>query len=215
MAGSLLATFSGMFSADNAQRGLSRLKGREGEVVAASCVTLMDDPHRPGSASSTPFDGEGVATAPKAVIRGGVLTTLLHNLKTAHKQGVTTTANASRPGYASPVGVAPTNFFFEPSDADFDAMLQKLGDGLLITDLQGMHAGANAVTGDFSLAAKGFAVEGGRIGRAVSQITVAGNFYQLLQDIEAVGADLEFRIPGVSCFGSPSLLVKSLSVAGK
>ena len=215
VAGVLLKTFSGIFSADNAQRGLSRLKGREGEAIASPCVTIMDEPHRAGSASSTPFDGEGVATYSKPVVESGKLNTLLHNLKTAKKQGVQTTANASRGSYASPVGIAPTNFYFVPSETDFDGMLEQLGDGLLITDLQGMHAGANAVTGDFSLAAKGFAVEGGRIGRAVSQITVAGNFYQLLQDIEAVGADLEFRIPGVSCFGSPSLLVKSLSVAGK
>ena len=214
MARTLLATFSGMFSADNAQRGLSRLNGREGEVVAAACVTLKDDPHRPGSASSTPFDGEGVATAPKAVIQNGRLTTLLHNLKTAHKQGVTTTANASRPGYAASVGVAPTNFFFEPGDTDFDGMLAKLGDGLLITDLQGMHAGANPITGDFSLAAKGFRVRDGKVCEAVNQITVAGNFYELLMGVEAVGGDLEFHAPGGSCFGSPSLLIDRLSVAG-
>jgi len=214
VAGSLLSTFSGVFSADSAQRGLSRLKGREGEAVAAGCVTLMDDPHRAGSASSTPFDGEGVATAPKAVIENGRLTTLLHNLKTAHKQGVATTANASRAGYASPVGVAPTNFYFRPTDEGFDAMLARLGDGLLITDLQGMHAGANPITGDFSLAAKGFTVKGGKIEAPVNQITVAGNFYDLLMHIEAVGGDLEFHAPGASCFGSPSLLVDKLSVAG-
>ncbi len=215
VAATLLATFSGVFSAENAQRGLSRLKGREGEAVAADCVTLMDNPHREGSAASTPFDGEGVATAPKAVIDGGRLNTLLHNLKTAKKQGVSTTANASRPGYAAAVGVAPTNFYFEPAEADFDGMLNKLGVGLLITDLQGMHAGANPITGDFSLAAKGFRVRGGKRAEAVAQITVAGNFYELLKDVEAVGGDLEFLAPGASCFGSPSLLVKKLSVAGK
>jgi len=142
------------------------------------------------------------------------LTTLLHNLKTAHKQGVATTANASRPGYAASVGVAPTNFYFEPTDADFDEMLQKLGDGLLITELQGMHAGANPITGDFSLAAKGFTVKGGKLADPVNQITVAGNFYELLSGIEAVGGDLDFHAPGASCFGSPSLLVGKLSVAG-
>ena len=215
VAGALLATFWGVFSADSAQRGLSRLKGREGEQIAAPCVTLMDDPHRPGSASSAPFDGEGVATSPKAVIDAGRLTTLLHNLKTAHKQGVSTTANASRPGYAVPVGVAPTNFYFKPGEGDLDAMLARLGDGLLITELQGMHAGANPVTGDFSLAAKGFLVKDGRKGDAVNQITVAGNFYDLLRNVEAVGGDLEFHAPGTSCFGSPSLLVGKLSVAGK
>ena len=215
VAGTLLRTFAGVFSADNAQRGLSRLKGREGERIAAECVTLMDDPHRPGSASSAPFDGEGVATRVKAVIEGGRLNTLLHNLKTAHKQGVQTTANASRGSYAAGVGVAPSNFYFAPSEIDFDGMVERTGDGLLITDLQGMHAGANAITGDFSLAAKGFKIENGRVGAPVNQITVAGNFYELLKDIVAVGADLDFRAPGASCFGSPSLLIGALSVAGK
>ena len=215
VAATLLSTFSGVFSADNAQKGLSRLNGREGEAIAAPCVTLMDDPHRAGSASSSPFDGEGVATSPKAVIEGGRLTTLLHNLKTAHKAGVATTANASRPGYAAPVGVAPTNFYFKPTEDGFDAMLERLGDGLLVTELQGMHAGANPITGDFSLAAKGFMVRGGRLAEAVNQITVAGNFYEVLKDVEAVGGDLEFRTPGASCFGSPSLIVGKISVAGK
>lgn len=215
VAATLLSTFSGIFSADNAQRGLSRLKGQEGQVVASESVTLMDDPHRLDSATSTPFDGEGVATYVKPIIERGTLKTLLHNLKTAKKQGVQTTANAARASYASPVGIAPTNFYFVPSDDDFDAMLQRTGDGLLITDLQGMHAGANAITGDFSLAAKGFTIEGGKLGRAVCQITVAGNFYQLLRDVEAVGSDLEFRIPSTSRFGSPSILVSELSVAGE
>ena len=215
VAARLLSTFAGVFSAENAQRGLSRLKGREGEAIAAGCVTLLDDPHRPGSPASTPFDGEGVATAPKAVIEEGRLNTLLHNLKTAHKQGVRTTANASRPGYAAQVGVAPTNFYFKPTQDSFDAMLEKLGDGLLITDLQGMHAGANPITGDFSLAAKGFRVRDGRRAEAVAQITVAGNFYELLNAVEAVGGDLEFLTPSESCFGSPSLLIRQLSVAGR
>lgn len=215
VAATLLSTFSGIFSADNAQRGLSRLKGREGETIAAPCVTLMDDPHRAGSPASAPFDGEGVATFPKAVIEGGRLNTLLHNLKTAHKQGVETTANACRPGYAAPVGVAPSNFYFKPSDVGFDGMLTKLGDGLLITEMQGMHAGANPITGDFSLAAKGFRVRDGKVAEAVAQITIAGNFYELLMEVEAVGGDLELQAPGISCFGSPCVLVKRLSVAGK
>ena len=215
VAATLLATFSGVFSADNAQRGLSRLKGREGEAIAAGCVTIMDDPHRAGSAASTPFDGEGVATAPKAVVENGRLNTLLHNLKTAHKQGVSTTANASRPGYASQVGVAPTNFYFKPTDVGLEGMIEKVGDGLLITEMQGMHAGANPITGDFSLAAKGFRVRGGKRAEAVAQITIAGNFYEVLKKVEAVGGDLEFLSPGGSCFGSPSLLVSELSVAGK
>jgi len=210
-AGDLLATFSGIFSADAAQKGLSLQKGHEGEVIAADCVTLLDDPHLAGSIASQPFDGEGVATSVKPVIENGRLTTLLHNLKTAHKQNVKTTGNAAR-GYNSTVGVAPTNFYFQPSAIAFDEMLARLDNGLLITDVQGLHAGANPVSGDFSLSAKGFAVRNGQKCEAVKQITVAGNFFSLLKSIEAVGADLKF---GTGSYGSPSILIKDLSIAGK
>ena len=104
-AASLLGVFSSIFSAEAAQKGLSLLKGREGEAIASEAVTIVDDPHRPHSAASQPFDGEGVPTRKKNVVEKGVLQTLLHNLTTAAKQGVTTTGNAAR-GYASAVGVA-------------------------------------------------------------------------------------------------------------
>ena len=168
-----------------------------------------------GKASSTPFDGEGVPTSYKEIISGGKLTTLLHNLKTAKKQGVKSTGNGSRPSYASPVGIAPTNFYIKPGEAGLDEMAAKLGDGLVITRLEGLHAGANPISGDFSLGAKGYKVENGRLGGAVKQITIAGNFYQLLKDIVEVGSDLRFGFPGAACFGSPSVRVSKLSVAGK
>ena len=215
VAAQMLRTFSGVFSADRAQKGLSLLKGREGEKIAAECLTIVDDPHLPGQAASTPFDGEGVPTFRKEVVSGGVLKTLLHNLKTANKQGVETTANACRGGYGSPVGVAPSNFCVQPSNLAFEDMLDLLGDGLLITDLQGWHAGADVVSGDFSLPARGYRVENGKIAGSVNQITLAGNFFALLKSLEAVGGDIKFSAPSASAFASPSLLLPALSVAGK
>ena len=176
----LLAAFSSAFSAESAQRGLSPLKGREGERIAAECVTLMDDPLNPEGLAASPFDGEGVPAKVKAVIDGGRLTTLLHNLKTAAKQGVASTGNAAR-GYASAITVAPTNFYIKPSDAPLSALLQKAEGGLIVTELQGMHSGTDVVSGDFSLSAKGYVIENGALGRPVDQITVAGNFYELLK----------------------------------
>ena len=207
----LLQTFCGIFSAENAQKKLSLLEGREGEAIAAPCVTLMDDPLLPGGFASAPFDGEGSACRTKAVIENGVLKTLLHSRKTARKAGTVTTGNARR-SVSSPVQVAPTNFFFRPGEKDLDGLLAEMGDGLLITELGGLHAGANAVSGDFSLLAKGFRVEGGKQGAPVEQITIAGNFYQLLKEIRAVGSDLEFKGRGI---GSPSVDAGSIHVAGK
>lgn len=212
---SILWKFSGVFSADSAQKGMSLLKGREGEKIAADCVTIVDDPHMAKGAGSMPFDGEGVPTYKKEIVKSGVLTTLMHNMMTAHKQGVETTANASRASYASPVGVSPSNFYVAPGEKDLDRLMKEMGEGLLITGLQGLHSGANEISGDFSLSARGYLVKGGVRAGAVRQITVAGNFYQLLKDVAAVGNDLKFGSASSSNFASPSVAVRSLSVAGK
>lgn len=211
-AADLLETFSDVFSADAAQKGLSLLKGREGEIIAADCVSLADDPLLPGGLASRSFDDEGVASRRNSIITGGRLNTLLHNLKTARKQGVQSTGNAARATAAGPMDVSPSNFFFMPSGHRREDVYRNANDALLVTELMGMHSGANAVSGDFSLGAKGFLIRNGRLDRPVNQITVAGNFFELLRDIEMVGSDLEFA---AGCFASPTLMVRSLSVAGQ
>ena len=88
--------------------------------------------------------------------------------------------------------------------------------GIYITEIKGLHAGANAVTGDFSLESEGFLIEGGKLGRAVKSFTVAGNFYELLMQISAISDKLECGVQtGFSGFGSADVLVKRMSVAGK
>ena len=203
----LLSTFSGVFSADNAQKGLSLLAGKEGTAIASPAVTLTDDPLMPWGMGSCPFDREGAATMTKNVIDGGVLRTLLHNRRTAAKTGVATTGNAAGAGR-----VAPSNLYIQPGQATLQDLLAHMGDGLLLTEVSGLHAGANPISGDFSLLARGFEVVGGEIQRAVEQFTVAGNFFALLQDIEAVGSDLLFE---GSPIGSPSVAVKKLNIAGE
>ncbi len=208
----MLGAFAGVFSAESAQKGLSLLASKEGEVIASEAVTLMDDPLLPGGLGSQPFDAEGVATFTKAVIEKGRLTTLLHNLKTARKAGVKTTGNAAKAGYAGAVNVSPSNFFLAPGKKSLAELMADMGDGLVITEVSGLHAGANAISGDFSLIAQGYTVKDGKKDQPVEQITVAGNFYQLLKNIRAVGSDLTF--PG-SSIGSPSVDVGEISVAGK
>ena len=212
----LLATFAGVFSAENAQRGLSLLGERIGEGVAADVVTLVDDPHLPQGGSSAPFDAEGVATEQTTVIDSGVLTTLLHNLKTAAKDGVRSTGNGAKASYKGVVTVAPSNLYIQRGTLDLAGLMETMQDGLVITDLQGLHSGANPVSGDFSLAARGYLVQSGQITRPVEQITVAGNWFSLLKDIRAVGADLEFGLPSsLGTYGAPSLLIEGLTVSGE
>ncbi|MBE5803737.1 MAG: TldD/PmbA family protein [Clostridiales bacterium] len=208
----LLRVFCGIFSAENVQQKMSLLGDKEGQTIASDVVTLMDDPLLEGGFASCPFDAEGSASRTKAVIDKGVLTTLLHSRKTARKQGVETTGNASRGSYAAPVRVAPTNFFFKPGEKDLTGLMADMGEGLVITELGGLHAGANPTSGDFSLLSKGYTVRNGLRDKTVEQITVAGNFYELLKNIRAIGSDLLF--PG-SSVGSPSVDVGMLQVSGK
>lgn len=214
-AATLLSAFENVFSAAAAQKGLSLLKGREGEMIAAECVTLWDDPHMKGGLASQSFDAEGVPTRKKAVVENGRFNTLLHNLKTANKQGVQTTGNACKGGYAAPISVAPSNFYFQPGDISRDELLALAGDGVMITSMAGLHAGVDTISGDFSLSAKGFLIEGGKVGRPVAQITLAGNFFELMKNIRCFADDLKFGFPGRSWMGSASVLVDGLSVAGE
>lgn len=208
---SLLGAFAGIFFAENAQKGFSLLKDRTGEKIASDKVTLRDDALLKGGYASVPFDSEGVSGKNKAVMEKGVLKTLLYNRKSAKKDGVASTGNGFKAGLTGSVKTGCTNFYLEKGTASQEELFSKMGEGLFVTSLMGLHAGTNAVSGDFSLSAEGFRVENGKIGKPVEQITIAGNFYQLLKEIEEVAEDLYFASSGV---GAPSVLVRRLDIAG-
>lgn len=211
----LLSAFCSVFSGRNAYLGLSLLKGKEGEKIAAECLTLIDDPMYPTSPMQTAFDGEGVATYKKNVIENGVLKTLLYDLASADKEGRESTGNGQRASYSSTVSISPFHFYIEGGEQSDDELFAKLGDGIYITELKGLHAGANAVTGDFSIESAGFEIKNGKIGSAIKSFTVAGNFFELIKNIESLSSNVKFGFPaGFTVFGAPNTLVRGCSVAG-
>ena len=209
---SLIGAFIDIFDADAAQKGLSLLKDKEGEEIASTIVTIVDNPLLERGLSSTPFDDEGVRTYKKDIVKDGKLITLLHNLKTANKAGVKSTGNGFKPSYASPVSVSSTNFYIENGEKSLDDLMKEVSEGILLTEFAGLHSGANYITGDFSLAAKGFYIKDGKKAFPVEQITASGNFFDLLKDIEDIGNDLKFPL---SSIGSPSIRIGEISIAGK
>ena len=211
----MLGTFSSVFSGKQAYEGLSLLNGKVGEKIAADCITLVDDPMREGSTMQTSFDGEGVATYRKNVIENGVLKTLLYDIATAKKVGQASTGNGHRGSYTSPVSISPYNFYIKGSDKPLDSLVASVKKGIYITELKGLHAGANAITGDFSIESAGLIIEDGKLGGAVKSFTVAGNFFELLLSIESISDKVDFSIPSLTSFGSPDVLVRQMSVAGK
>ena len=212
----LLSVYSGIFSSEAAQKGLSRLANAEGEMIAAEIVTLVDDPFHKDNPMPINFDAEGSPTHKKNVIEKGKLCTLLYNLKTAAVAGKATTGNASKAGYDGAVAVRPFTLYLENGTISEEELLQQVGNGVYINNLGGLHAGANPITGDFSLQSAGFMIEGGVKTTAVKSFTVAGNFYDLLKNITALANNCELPMAmGMTAFGSPSVRVDGLSIAGK
>ena len=212
----LLSTYSSIFSSEAAQKGLSKLADREGEPVAAPNVTLVDDPFHKDSPMPIHFDAEGCPTATKHVIEKGVLKTLLYNMKTAAVAGKETTGNASKGSYSASVGIQPFTMYLVGGELTEEELLAKAGNGVYINSLGGLHAGADPISGDFSLQSAGFLIENGVKTTAVKSFTVAGNFYELLKNIVAVANNTTLPAPmGITTFGAPSVLVENLSIAGK
>ena len=202
-----------MFSADAVQKGLSALTNKQGKTIASELITITDDPLLPYNPAA--FDDEGTPSVSKNVVEKGILNTYLHNLKTAKKAGVKSTSNGGRGSAGSPVGVRPTNFFIQAGDKTFEELVKELDCGLIITDFSGMHAGVNTISGKFSLLCKGRKVENGQDAGAVNEITLSGDFEEMLKGVVAVGSDMRYSMPGGSSFGSPSLLVEGMAISGR
>ncbi len=210
MMATMLATFSGIFNAKSVQEGRSLLKGKIGQKIANEKVTIVDDGLHPDGFSTSAFDNEGYPTERTILIENGILKSFLHNTITARKDGVRSTGNGSR-GYKGTLGVNTSNFLIE-SGVQKEADLFTKHDRIIeIVSLQGMHSGANAISGDFSLGAQGFLWEKGKRQYSLKPFTVSGNFLQMLSGVEAIADNFKFDM---SSNGASSVLIKELSISG-
>ena len=210
----MLSAFSPIFFGRYATLGMSLLKNKEGQSIASPVVTLVDDPFEPSSPCPIQFDADGVATYRKNIIEKGVLNTLLYNISSAEEAGKKTTGNSGP--FLGAEGTSLFSFYLEAGDKTEDELYALAGDdGICVKEMKGLHAGANAATGDFSIECAGFEIEGGKLGKSVTSFTISGNFYEMLKNIEALSNEVEFSIPhGYTRLGSPCALIKDISIAG-
>lgn len=180
----LFDAFASVFSGKAARDGINPLRERLGERIGVDSLDIRDAPRRTDGFRYALFDGEGVATAATTLVAGGQLLTLAHNSATASHFGVPNTGHAAR-SPKTPLGVALHQPEIGPGEIAESDLTS--GDYLEIVDLAGLHSGTNAVSGDFSLGAAGFlCVDGERL-RPVRNITVAGNFLDMLAGIVGIG----------------------------
>ena len=201
--GHLLAAVNGTAIA----RGASWLRDAMGEPVLPSGLTLTEDPHRPRIGGSRPFDAEGLATARRDIVKGGVLQGWVLDLATARKLGLDSTANAARSA-AAPPSPSVSNIALTLGAQDLDGLMREMGTGFLVTSLMG--ASINPTTGDYSRGASGFWIENGEVAYPVNECTLAGNLREMLMRITPANDARAHRSQMV-----PSLLVEGLTIAGE
>jgi PmbA protein len=216
VAADLLSAITSIFSGEAIEKGISPLKDRLNKNIGSEKLTIIDDPMNEEALIHRNFDDEGTMTQRKILVKNGKLEQFLHNSRTAEKLDMDRTGNAYRSSIKSLLGISHTNLFIENGASDYAEMVSRMKDGLIIIDIQALHSGLNAISGDFSLPVQAYRVIGGKIQGTVDQITISGNILQMFDALEDVGNDLIFDLPnGMGSVGSPSLYLRNMNISGK
>lgn len=211
----LLSIFLPVFHADKIQASMSHLRGRLKQQIASPIFNLWENPTSEMGIFVRRFDDEGTPTQKKPLVEKGILATYLHNIKTAHRDAVPPTGNGFKRNYKESPVVASTNIVLQAGYSDLPQLTRSLKNGIMITDCDGVFAGANVFSGDFSILSKGFLIEKGELLRPLNQFTIGGNFFDLLQNIIDVGNDYSTTPQAENFVTAPSVAVKGLSISGK
>lgn len=205
----LLESLSGSFLADNVAKGKSMLAGKRDKKVVSEALNVWDDGLLPGGWATALFDAEGIPKTTTPLLTGGVLRGYLYDTYWAKRTGEASTGNAVRSGFKTLPTLGLSNLYIEPGGKDLEGLFAEMDKGLYITEVLGVHM-INTVSGDFSLGASGYEVEGGRAVRPVRGLAISGNLLELFSRVTECGSDARF----IGSIGAPSLLISEVEASG-
>lgn len=210
----MTSIFLRSFCLDSIRQKTSRIRDCMGLKIAADVVSLREDPEYEGGGRCRRLDDEGTKTSCKSLIDHGTLRAFLSNIEEASSAGISSTGNGFMTDIRRKTGIGVTNLILDGNTPASD-LAEMMGDGLLITGSDGLFAGADPVSGDFLFIAKGHYISGGMRAGAAHQITVAGNFFDMLRDIRAIADDHRAYTYAEGCFVVPSVYVGELVISGE
>ena len=208
-ASGLLGVISSSFVAENHFKKTASPKVLQGAELFSVKLDIIDDGTDERGELAFGFDGEGIETCKTVLVDGGVVKSWLYDRYYGAKFGQPSTGNSRRGGFETPPTSGITNFSIRPGTVSLEEMLKLMGNGLLVTEMMGLHT-ANPVSGDFSVGASGFKVSNGLIDHPVKGIAIAGNLIDLFGKIAEIGSDFEF----FGNIGACSVLCESIAVSG-
>jgi PmbA protein len=181
------------------------------EEVAASVVTLVDDPTNPLAYTASEIDGEGLATRRNVLIEDGRLLRFVQSSYSARRSGLAPTGNATRGGFKSTPGCGCLALSLQPGSRSQAELVADVDDGVLIQQVSGLHSGVNTVSGDFSTGASGLVIRGGQLAEPVKEFTIASTLQRMLRDVVEVGGDVDWLPMGAA---GVSLVIRDVTMSG-
>jgi PmbA protein len=198
------------FNLEQIQKGQSKWTEQQlGKKIATDQLSLQCRPHIPEAPGSRLMDSEGVICRDLDLIENGTLIHFINNLESAAKAGLSPTGHGSR-GIRSKAGASFSNLFVPKGTSSLSDLLHSHSRCLYITKLEG-GAACSAISGELSIGVQGFWVEDGAIVHPVDSITLNGNFFDLLNQIEGISNAYQ---DSFSSYHIPDLLVTGLSTSG-
>ena len=193
---------------ENVINGISPWADKMGDKVAIPELSVIDDAHIAGGVGSRSFDREGVASKKLDIIKNGKLNSFIHNIYTAHKMDTESTGHASGGAQSKP-GVSPSNFIIEGGDKSLDEIIKDTEKGILVNRFSG---NTDPVSGDFSGVVKGGKyIENGEVVKSIKGVMIAGNVYDLLNNISAMTEKKQF----IQNFRLPHIRFEDVSITGQ
>ena len=199
MTAEILGFFSTCVGGNNVYLKQSFLAGKIGEKIGNELVTIIDDGLKAGAPGTEPFDGEGVPLRRTVVMENGILRNYLLDTYAARKLSMKSTGNSG----------GPNNLYLSAGSSTPEQIIKSVDKGLFLTGTIGF--GQVPTTGDISRGAFGIWIEKGELTYPVAEITISGNLAQLLQGIQMVGNDLQFK----DSITGPTIKVAEMTVGGK
>lgn len=208
----IIEAFSSVFSSESALKKMTKLVGKEGEKIFGDNITIIDNPFDSNAAIISIFDDEGVPCEETEIVKNGVFNTFLYNLKTAKYFNKKSTGNGFKGGAGSNITVSNTNLCLKPGLKSVEELINSIDKGIYVTEISGLHAGLDPISGDFNVQSSGFIIENGKIASPVTLFVISGNFFDMLNNVEEIANNVERNYIDTA---APAIKIKSLMVSGE
>jgi PmbA protein len=210
-AATLWSIVGGALSGDAVVRGRSFFAGRLGEEVASSLVTLVDDPTDARHFSASAYDAEGLACRRNELIASGRLQQFVYDTVSARRASTASTGNAVRGGVAGSPSAGCRALQVESGEYDQDEIFRRIGTGVFVESLTGVHSGVNPISGDFSVGITGLMIRDGVLAEPIREVTIASTLQRMLLDVLLVGNDVQW-LPGTTA--AQTIAVDNIALSG-